>query len=402
MRRLVFLCATTASAFISAGCATGTGEWTAYAPARAAAGLADADSIGTTTLVPGVTHVYTEVRQGPWALHITEIDASRCRPVLEARKPAGGLAARALTTQLAAGSMAAVNADFFMLPGGTPVGAHVSRGVPFIGPTDRPIFAVTEQGEWRGGVARLDGHVATRGDTVHLVQINRAAAASSAYRGTTDGVTLFTARADTVRGDTSAAGPRWTLRLIDGDERAGRGVVVRSTPAVTALPLTPGTAALLAHGSAGDWSQRRSVGDTVTWQARVVLPARGDAAEAVVVEAVGGWPELLHDGRDMLGTQVVSPPFGERRHPRTAVGWSADGSRLFFVVVDGRQPPYSDGMSLPELTWLFQRIGAAHAVNLDGGGSSAVVIQGHVANRPSDPTGERAVGNALALTRCEP
>jgi exopolysaccharide biosynthesis protein len=57
-------------------------------------------------------------------------------------------------------------------------------------------------------------------------------------------------------------------------------------------------------------------------------------------------------------------------------------------------------MSLDELTWLFQRLGASDALNLDGGGSSAMVVDGAVVNRPSDREGERAVGNALALAAC--
>jgi exopolysaccharide biosynthesis protein len=86
------------------------------------------------------------------------------------------------------------------------------------------------------------------------------------------------------------------------------------------------------------------------------------------------------------------------RHPRTAIGWN--GRRLFLVVVDGRQPPWSDGMTLDEMTWLFQRLRATDALNLDGGGSSALVLNGRVVNRPSDREGERAVGNALALGGC--
>jgi exopolysaccharide biosynthesis protein len=59
-------------------------------------------------------------------------------------------------------------------------------------------------------------------------------------------------------------------------------------------------------------------------------------------------------------------------------------------------------MTLAELADLFLRLGAREAINLDGGGSSAMVIRGQVINRPSDASGERAVGNALLLDRCEP
>jgi exopolysaccharide biosynthesis protein len=74
--------------------------------------------------------------------------------------------------------------------------------------------------------------------------------------------------------------------------------------------------------------------------------------------------------------------------------------------VDGRQAPYSDGMSLAELARLMLALGTPQALNLDGGGSTTLVYADPdsggallVANRPSDAGGERAVGNALALVR---
>ncbi|NJD19939.1 MAG: phosphodiester glycosidase family protein, partial [Gemmatimonadetes bacterium] len=73
--------------------------------------------------------------------------------------------------------------------------------------------------------------------------------------------------------------------------------------------------------------------------------------------------------------------------------------RLWLVVVDGRQAPHSLGMTLPELTELLEALGAEEALNLDGGGSSVMVVRGAVHNRPSDEAGERAVVNALALVR---
>ncbi|MGQ0701632.1 MAG: phosphodiester glycosidase family protein [Gemmatimonadales bacterium] len=76
------------------------------------------------------------------------------------------------------------------------------------------------------------------------------------------------------------------------------------------------------------------------------------------------------------------------------------------MVVDGRQLPYSDGMTLRELAELLRGLGAREAINLDGGGSSTLVYadpdsagQLRVANRPSDATGERPVGNALAVVQ---
>jgi exopolysaccharide biosynthesis protein len=94
-----------------------------------------------------------------------------------------------------------------------------------------------------------------------------------------------------------------------------------------------------------------------------------------------------------------NPGFAASRHPRTAVGVAPDQSTLWLVVVDGRQPEHSLGMTLPELAGLFGALGAPEALNLDGGGSSVMVLRGRVVSRPSDAGGERAVVNALVLRR---
>ena len=252
-----------------------------------------------------------------------------------------------------------------------------------------------------GGLAwrSLDGVVVHRADTAQLAQLNRPDSTFAAYRGISNGLTLFTSWA----GDSVTSKAEWQarLRLIEGNEAGGIAVVsaVESAPTVR---LNRGEALLAAKGNALAWARRRAVGDTVSWRARVPLPTRDGTIAAQ--EVVGGFPELLRNGTEVLGTQTVVASFGQQRHPRTAIGWTSDRARLFLVLVDGRQAPYSDGMSLPELTWLFQRIGASDALNLDGGGSSALAIRGAVVNRVSDRAAgqpnERAVGNALVLERC--
>jgi hypothetical protein len=123
------------------------------------------------------------------------------------------------------------------------------------------------------------------------------------------------------------------------------------------------------------------------------------------IEAVGGRPRLLRDGIIAPGLDTAGGAgFAPVRHPRTAVGTARDGKRLILVVVDGRQKPHSDGMNLRELATLMHALGARDALNLDGGGSSTMIVDSagtlRVVNRPSDATGERAVGNALAIVRC--
>jgi hypothetical protein len=92
-------------------------------------------------------------------------------------------------------------------------------------------------------------------------------------------------------------------------------------------------------------------------------------------------------------------------HPRTAIGYSKNGKFLYIVVVDGRQPLYSEGITLPELADLMVALGAHDAMNLDGGGSSTLVIRGadgkpRILNSPIDmyiPGRERPVANHLGI-----
>lgn len=91
--------------------------------------------------------------------------------------------------------------------------------------------------------------------------------------------------------------------------------------------------------------------------------------------------------------------------PRTAVGFSPDGNTLYWVCVDGRQTGYSDGMTIRELAEYFRSLGVRDAINLDGGGSTALVVgdsknNSHVLNRPIDQRfagKERYVANHLGL-----
>ena len=95
---------------------------------------------------------------------------------------------------------------------------------------------------------------------------------------------------------------------------------------------------------------------------------------------------LLVDNGVNLGAQArVSPG---TREPRTAVGLTQDGTKLMIVAIDGRQPGYSQGITLPQLADFLISKGAWDAVNLDGGGSTSFVAkdpQGQlVTNSPSD------------------
>ncbi|MDP2275931.1 MAG: phosphodiester glycosidase family protein [Archangium sp.] len=109
---------------------------------------------------------------------------------------------------------------------------------------------------------------------------------------------------------------------------------------------------------------------------------------------VSGKPDLVRSGA--ITTAQHSTSLCNVRHPRTALGLSQDGKTLYLVVVDGRTTA-SVGMTCGELATLIKGLGAFHAANLDGGGSSSMYIAGQgTVNRPSDGT-PRVVANHLAI-----
>jgi exopolysaccharide biosynthesis protein len=75
-------------------------------------------------------------------------------------------------------------------------------------------------------------------------------------------------------------------------------------------------------------------------------------------------------------------------------GAKLESGKLLLVTVDGRQPAISAGMPLEMLTEVLLEFGAVDAMNLDGGGSTTMVIHNKIVNRPSDQTGERPVSDA--------
>jgi len=103
---------------------------------------------------------------------------------------------------------------------------------------------------------------------------------------------------------------------------------------------------------------------------------------------VDGRTHVTADEEVFFGTSIPEV------HPRTAAARTVDGS-LILMVVDGRQPS-SRGVNLEELAALLRGVGALDAVNLDGGGSSTLVVNGSLVNRPVGVALQREVMSAIA------
>lgn len=115
-------------------------------------------------------------------------------------------------------------------------------------------------------------------------------------------------------------------------------------------------------------------------------------------DIVAGVPQLIKNGKLAITWQEekAGKDFTESRHPRTAVAKLTDG-KFLMVTIDGRQPEHSIGMNLQELAELLLELGATDAMNLDGGGSTMMYLDGKVVNKPSDKDGERKVSDAILV-----
>jgi len=226
----------------------------------------------------------------------------------------------------------------------------------------------------------------------------------------------------------------WTARIRDREEHVhmvntvrNRGYLLLYTPVFNTSTLTApgGLEIIVANGlvtglrSEGDAAipddgfvlsygvdsareaVRPRIGDPVEiyWEFKPMRPDYADNSDWMEMDfLVGGAGLLISNGEEFDDHQVekLSEGFDTTRHPRTAVGIDSRG-RWVFVVVDGRQPGLSVGMSLPELTDLMLSLDCEQAINLDGGGSTTMYLNGAVVNSPSDVSGERPVADALMV-----
>lgn len=296
-------------------------------------------------------------------------------------------------------AIAAVNAGFFAMHNGDPIGPlRVDGELVSDGTLGRAAAALVRDARggkpaWlfdRAGVSitaivRRGGSIAVDG-----VDTTRALGA----------LMLYTPRYGP-HSDTAPTGIEWVLEGPGGaaaytvKERrwhVGRTPIPRRGLVLSYGGLTP--PAPLARLAPGDRVTLRE-----TWK-----PASGEAADRwrSALDVVSGAGLLRRGNVDVPGWDAEHLAKGFLgRHPRTMFGVDRAGY-AWLVTVDGRQPDVSAGMTMLELQRLARRIGLTDALNLDGGGSTTMVVAGSIVNHPSDPTGARTVSDVLLVIPRQP
>ncbi len=117
--------------------------------------------------------------------------------------------------------------------------------------------------------------------------------------------------------------------------------------------------------------------------------------------AVSGGPVLVQNGQVQVTNNEEWKFAGKAiddRHPRSAMGYTADG-QLILLVIEGRFPGKAEGATLTQTAEMLVSLGCVEGLNLDGGGSSCLLVNGKQTIQPSDKEGQRAVPGIFYIRR---
>ncbi|WP_327071130.1 phosphodiester glycosidase family protein [Kitasatospora sp. NBC_01302] len=385
--------------------------------ATALAGTLAKLGYATSTLYTGMDSTQAD---GPWVLHELVIDPEQFKGTI-AESHGGTMTGRRTTSQLAtaAGALAAVNGGFFVISpsDGTPgesAGMVVENGKVLRESTDGRITAILRDGGRQLQFAKLTTRLSvSAGGTRHTIQgLNRPAGLirDCGHPGEQPtgkplmDVTCINANESVLLtpefGAAPPAGPGEQAVL----DASGRVV---SLGARDGAAVPAGDSVLQSIGTESGWlAGAVQVGQQVTLQTRVTDEHGRPVTFGPHDSVVNGGPQLLEGGHEVIdpvadGVAHPGDPsyfygWGIRRNPRTVIGKDGQG-RVVLLEADGREPGYSQGLSLDEEAKALRSLGVVAAMNLDGGGSSAMSVAGGLVSRPSDATGERPVGDAVVV-----
>lgn len=282
--------------------------------------------------------------------------------------------------------VAAVNGDFFIVDSFFPIGLLVADGMIYDMPSKhRSAFVLTKDETPYIGPVTLDVSLQVKGDSLKIDRIN-----SGTKSG--DSVVLFTAPYGDEVGP--APGKRFRLKMEEAEFLPNQpvNVTVESIDSDTTTPLSHHDMILQIPPS--QVSKIKFVDDGKSG----VLSAKLPQVSGVVASVCGGGPAIVLNGKvDVRHAEEKMSKSSLLKHPRTAVGFTKDKNTIYLVTVDGRQPRLSVGVTLDELAKYMLQLGCWAALNLDGGGSTSMVVNGKVVNHPSDIWGPRSVANSLLV-----
>ncbi|MDR1167381.1 MAG: phosphodiester glycosidase family protein [Heliobacteriaceae bacterium] len=324
----------------------------------------------------GVKHIkLTKYYNGkPVRINIVEADLKIAKDLklTPALSSAQNLQSRRTISTIAkdTNAVVALNGTFFKPQTGVPLGTLMINRKMYTGPIyDRAAMGIFENGELDITRVQLNASVKSHKQTIKVDNINQPRMLSS-Y------VLVYTPD----WGSTAPPSP------VYGKQIAVSGSKVT---AVSASPLEIPKDGYVIVGPAQEL-------DKINTDKEVELNITTTPEWKNVKHIISGGPYLVKDGEVFVDMSAQKLAAIGGRNPRSAIGYTAEGN-LIMAAVDGREGS-SVGMTLTELANLMKSIGCVGAMNLDGGGSTVMYVNGQVVNRPQQ-TGGIPVSNAIVLAR---
>lgn len=288
-----------------------------------------------------------------------------------------------------------VNADFWTYKprNFTPVGLFVADGMIYTMPNKkRSAFLLNENEEAYIGPVTMNVTIGSGNVTLKIRDIN-----PDAYDD--DNVTLFTPPYG--KEVKPLEGKRYLLVLSEPGFLPNKPIAVKVTEisSDTATPLNDQSLVLQVPLDKAK-EARTAIKDRHVARLSAIIPQ----LDGVIASACGGGPTLVRNGKPDIRAdkEGIGKSFVTTRHPRTAIGVTKDHKNVFLVTIDGRQPKVSVGANLNELAEFMAKLGCWTAMNLDGGGSTTMVVGDEVKNSPSDVSGPRTVATSLLVVITDP
>jgi hypothetical protein len=365
----------------------------AFAVAAAVAAPAQsAPPAAPTPLMPGVTytrqvqftphgpvamHVLIAPRPGGlWGLHPALSDGA-----ISGRERLTAIERRYSTTETVAG----VNGDAFDAASGRPDGIYMQGGVLASLPNpNRSSIGIGPSGQLDVRRVKFSAYYQGRGQRRNVAGINEPAPPGGLSLYTPTWGPATPPQPNAYEAVIAALPP-----IVPGTDVSGP-VVQFTTNGKTPIPA--GGAVLSAKGAAAtNLATEAPPGTRVTLRFVLNAPWNG-------YDAIGGGPVLVQNGQPVFRAYEAFQPIQlAARSARTAIGQRRDGS-IVVVAVDGGRAGYSVGMTNFELAQALVRLGCVTASALDSGDSTTMAFEGALLNRPSDPSGERPISDALLVT----
>ncbi|MDJ0624864.1 MAG: phosphodiester glycosidase family protein [Candidatus Caenarcaniphilales bacterium] len=357
------------------------------------------------TISPGLIHhrfiKYTS--HGPVKINILEIDTSKGFTVKPSLAQSNSIWGKATVSNIVSnkGAIAGINANYFNSRG-MPIGSLAIDKEWITGPVyNRASVSIDEAGNL--GFARPS----VVGKLSVLKKSSKGSAISAYYRSKKKNIPAqLILSVDNINQPDSLAGKDgvsfynhwWQDKLSCGE---GRACVLVDRNGIVRTKISNYESTTLVQPTRNDYvltSLNSSNLEGVEIGDKLVLNWYSTPDWSSMSHVVGGGPYLLRKGQIII--DEVREGFTKRSGinktaPRTAIGMTKPG-RLIWLTADGRQKD-SVGMNLQELASLMKEIGVVEAINMDGGGSTTMVLEGSVVNSPSERSGLRSVSTALLL-----